>query len=112
MASAETARRYERTLEELRAILLNIQQIKSRIIEIEKALKELDKTSDENVYRALGNILLRVSKANITRELNDEKEILNIKLNELERREKLLRDRLKSLERQLGVTRGAPETAG
>lgn len=94
-------KKYEQTIEELRGIALTTQQLKSRLLEIEKTLKELEKSEEDYVFKAMGNILFRTTKEEVIKELNDEKEVIEIKLKEFERKEKLLRERAKSLERQL-----------
>lgn len=115
MSEAELAKKYEQTIEELRFVSLSLQQYKARLVEIEKALKELEKSSDEYVYKALGRLLVKADKNTVIEELKSEKELVEIKVKEFERKEKLLQERLKSLERQLRAklsARGAITGAG
>jgi len=101
MSEVELAKKYEQTLEELRFISLSLQQYKARLVEIEKALKELENIEDEYVYKFVGRLLVRVRREKVIEELKNEKELVEIKVKEYQRKEKLLQERLKSLERQL-----------
>lgn len=100
-ADLQLLKKYEQTVQELRGIALTAQQLKNRLSEIDKTLKELERIDEDYVFKAMGNILFKASKEEVVKELNDEKEVIEIKLKEYERREKLLRERAKGLERQL-----------
>ncbi len=109
----QVLKKYEKTIEELRGIALTAQQLRGRLLEIEKTLKELEKIGDEYVYKAMGNIFFKTSKKDVIEELLSEKETLEIRLKEFERKEKLLRERVKSLEKQIrSRVQGLPTGAG
>ncbi len=109
--------KYNSTLETLRAIALNRQQINLQLIEIKEALSELEKLKEgEKVYKAVGRIMVSRSKEELIRELNEEKEALEVRLSSLQKQEKLLKEQLEDLEkrisRKLGGKGGLPEAAG
>jgi len=101
------AMRYQQAVEELRAVVLSLQQYRARLLEIERVLRELEKLSEDYVYKSYGNILFKTSKEEVVKELTSEKELLQVRVEEFSKREKLLRERLSSLERQLREAQGA-----
>ncbi|MCC6004387.1 MAG: prefoldin subunit [Thermofilum sp.] len=103
--------KYQQTLEELRAVTLTLQQHKGRLLEIEKTLKSLEQTQSQYVYKAMGNLFIQTPKEEVIKELNSEKELLQLRIEEFSKREKLLRERLTSLGRQLRSPAG-PGGAG
>jgi len=100
--------KYQRTLDELRGVSLTLQQYKARMLEIEKTLKSLEESQSPYVYKAMGNLLIQASKDEVVKELNSEKELLQLRIGEFSKREKLLRERLASIEKQLR----SPATTG
>ena len=101
------AARYQQTVEELRAVVLSLQQYRARLLEIERVLKELERLQDNYVYKSFGNLLFKTPKEEVMKELTSEKELLQVRVEEFLKREKLLRERLSSLERQLRGAQGA-----
>lgn len=99
--------KYQQALEELRAVVVSLQQYRARLVEIEKVVKELEKISDNFVYKSYGNILFKTPKEEVVRELSSERELLQVRVEEFSKREKLLRERLSGLERQLRSAQGA-----
>lgn len=100
--------KYQQTLDELRGVSLTLQQYKARLLEIEKTLKTLEQSQSQFVYKAMGSLLIQTPKDEVVKELNSEKELLQLRIDEFSKREKLLRERLTSLEKQLRP----PATAG
>ena len=100
--------KYQQTVDELRAVVLNLQQYKARLLEIEKTLKELEKTPDQFVYKAMGGILMKSPKEEVAKDLSAEKELLQVRIEEFSKREKMLRERASSLEKQLKASLTAP----
>jgi len=99
--------RYQQAVEELRAVVLSLQQYRARLLEIERVLKELEKLQDNFVYKSYGNLLFKTPKEEVVKELTSEKELLQIRVEEFSKRERLLRERLSSLEKQLRGAQGA-----
>jgi len=100
--------KYQQAIDELRAVVLNLQQYKARLLEVEKTLRELEKTPDQFVYKAMGGILMKVPKEEVSRDLASEKELLQVRIEEFSKREKLLRERVSSLEKQLRASLPSP----
>lgn len=92
--------------EQLQNIMIQKENGKLQILEMDNALEELKKTKDK-VYKASGMILIKKDPKTITKELKDKKDDLEVRVKNLEKQDKLIRDKL--LELQQKIT-GAPST--
>ncbi len=80
----------------LQNISLQKQQFESQLTEIESALSEL--ATSEKSYKILGKIMLLTPKDQLTTELSNKKEILQLRLKNFEKQEILLKKNLESLQ--------------
>jgi len=85
----------------LQEVLGQKQMFQVEIQEIDNALKELKDTKDE-VYKILSGIMIKSNKVELIKELEDRKKISNLRIDAIEKQEKILeekslklRDRLK-----------------
>ena len=70
-----------------------------RLLEIESALKELEK-SDE-VYKIIGNIMLSSNKEELKKELENEKNMLNLRIDSMNKQEETIREKMKKLQNEI-----------
>jgi len=107
--------RYNSVLERLRVVSLNRQQLQAELLEVEGALKELEKVSDDKVYKVIGRIMVSRPKDEVVKELSERKETLTIRVQSLQKQESLLRKQLEELEKKLrkklGGQVGGPATS-
>jgi len=62
-------------------------------MEIESALSELEKTKeDEEVFKVVGPILVKKSKGDLKKELEDKRDEINSRIKMIENSEKKIRD--------------------
>ncbi|MCL6577947.1 MAG: prefoldin subunit beta [Candidatus Bathyarchaeota archaeon] len=86
----------------LQSILAQKQQVEIELTEIEQALNELQKMTDDAViYKAIGSLLVKSEKAKISADLNERKELLNTRATVLGKQEERLRSQLKDLQTKL-----------
>ncbi len=83
----------------MQTFLMQKQQIQSQIMEIESALKELEK-SDKS-YKIIGNIMVSSDKKNLEAELKQKKEMLEIKLKSIEKQEGNIREKSQALQTEV-----------
>jgi len=94
--------RLQQLQQTLQSVLAQKQQVEIELTEIEQALGELQKTSDEVViYKAIGTLLVKAEKAKITVDLNERKELLNTRATVLGKQEERIRTQLKDLQAKL-----------
>ena len=94
--------RLQQLQQTLQTILAQKQQVELELTEVEQALSELQKLADDTViYRAIGSLLVKAEKTKVTVDLNERKELLNIRTQVLGKQEGRLRGQLKDLQAKL-----------
>ncbi len=84
----------------LQAILSQKQSTQIEINECDNALAEIEKSPQE-IYRVVGNIMLRSSKEDTKAFLDDKKKILELRINSIEKQEKLLNNKANDLQKEI-----------
>jgi len=98
----EQLARYDQTQQNLQAVLAQKQQVELELGETEKALEELGKAGDsEAIYKFAGNLLVRVKKEEVVKELNEKKELSNTRKMVLAKQEARFRETLKDLQAKI-----------
>lgn len=98
----EQLARYDQTQQNLQAVLAQKQQVELELGETEKALEELTKASDsEAVYKFAGNLLVKVKKEDVMKELGEKKELANTRKMVLAKQETRFRESLKDLQTKI-----------
>ena len=82
--------------QQMQTVMIQKESLNVQNIEIEKALEELKKTTNEDVYKAVGPILIKSTKKELEKELSEKKETLDLRLKSLQKQEDRLKERLKS----------------
>lgn len=94
--------RLQQVQQTLQSVLNQKQQVEVELTEIEQALGELQKMTDDAViYKAIGTLLVKSEKAKITAELDERKELLNTRATVLGKQEERLRTQQKDLQTKL-----------
>jgi len=84
----------------LQAIMMQKQAFQSEMSEIENAFEELEKTKDE-VYKIIGNIMLKSSKETILKDLKEKREIIALRVKALDSQEKSFSDHTDELRKKV-----------
>lgn len=94
--------RLQQLQETLQAVLAQKQQLDLELIEIDRALSELEKVSDDVViYKSIGSLLIRTDKAKVASELAERKELTSMRASVLTKQEERLRGQIKELQEKL-----------
>lgn len=94
--------RLQQLQQTLQSILVQKQNVELELTEIEQATNELQKLAeDTTIYKAVGSLLVKSEKAKVTSDLNDRKELLNMRVSVLGKQEERLRGQLKDLQIKL-----------
>jgi prefoldin beta subunit len=111
----EQLARFDQMQQNLQAVLMQKQQVELELAEAEKALEELDKASDsEAIYKYAGNLLIKVTKVEMVKELTEKKELANTRKIVLAKQETRFKDSLKDLQVKIddAVKGKPPQAAG
>jgi len=80
----------------LHNLLLQKQAFQMEFSETESALEEIKKSSDE-VYKIVGQLMIKSEKSKINDELENKKKVVDLRLKSFEKQEKILGEKLEKL---------------
>jgi prefoldin beta subunit len=94
--------RLQQLQQTLQSILGQKQQVELEVTEIDQALNELQKLTDDAViYKAAGSLLLKSERSRVIIELTERKELLSTRATILVKQEERLRGQLKDVQTKL-----------
>lgn len=100
MGSKEKLQEFQMLEQSMQSILIQKQTFQIQIADINNAQEELTKHNDE-VYKIVGSIMLKSKKDEVEKELRQNKELINVRLKNLERQEKACKEKLAALREEL-----------
>jgi len=89
----------EKIQQNLQLVILEIENLKLKNREIEIVLEELENSKEESVYKFVGNVLIKKSREEVIKELKDNKEIIDLRIKNLEKKKEELTKKLKELQK-------------
>ena len=110
----EQVSRFQQIQQNLQAIIMQKQQVELESVEIDRALEDLGKAGPEDtVYKSAGPLLIRAKKEDISKELEEKKELAKTRLMVLSKQETRVKDNLKEVENKINqMIRGAQGPSG
>lgn len=97
----------EQEIQELQLLEQNIQNLlmqkqnfQAQLLETENALNELKKT-EEKPYKIVGPVMIATKKEDLEKELNPKKDILNLKIKNIEKQETQIKERADKLQQSI-----------
>jgi len=94
--------RLQQLQQTLQSVVSHKQQLELEKAEIEKAISEIEKSSDDTpIYKNLGSILIRCDKQKLLSELKERSELTETRVTVLGKQEERTRTRLKELQQRL-----------
>lgn len=90
--------------QQLQNIMAQKEAIGVQILEMKKALEELEKTKEKDVYKIAGPILVKSPKAAVLKELKQRDETFSLRLKSIEKEEKKIKVRIEEMREK--VVRG------
>ena len=98
----EQLERYEQLQQNLQSVLVQKQQIDLEIIETDRALAELNKSTDDvKVYKSAGTVMISSNKADVIKDLTESKNLSNTKITVLNKQEERLKVSIKEVQEKL-----------
>lgn len=110
----EQLARFDQAQQNLQAVLIQKQQVEMELAETDKALEELSKSPEsEAIYKYAGNLLIKVARDVVTKDLTEKKELANTRKLVLAKQESRFRESLKDLQTKIdeAVKGKAPQTS-
>ncbi|MDI9619856.1 MAG: prefoldin subunit beta [Candidatus Nezhaarchaeota archaeon] len=104
---------FQEIQERIKALLVRRQQLELELREIEKTLEELKGIDDATpVFKFAGRVLIKANRENVTKELVDRKETLELHIKTLEKQEAQARKRFEELRLDLSQSLSGFQTSG
>lgn len=75
------------------------QQFQIQAVEIESALSELEKT--DSAYKIVGNVMVSSNKDDLKKELNEKKEIIELRIKNLEKQETQIKEKTTKMQAEV-----------
>ena len=87
--------------QQMQNIMAQKEALNVQLIEIGKALEEIEKTKESEVYKIAGPILIKSRKLEVKKELKDKEETIRNRLKTMENGEKRIRDKIEDIRKKL-----------
>jgi len=87
--------------QQLQTILIQKETMQLQLMEINKAMEELDSTKNEKAYKITGQIMVSRSVEELKKELAETKETIEVRINSLGKTEEKITTKLKEMETEL-----------
>ena len=94
--------RLQQLQQTLQGVLTQKQQLELELTEVEQAVDEVKKLTDNaTIYKSIGSLLVKSERGKVTTDLNERKELLDMRINVLGKHEERLRSQVKELQTKL-----------
>jgi len=87
--------------QQMQTVLIQKETLNIQNMEIDKALEELGKIKDEDVFKAVGPILIKSDKEKLKKELSEKKETIDLRLKSLQKQENRMKEKLEESQKKL-----------
>ena len=105
----EQLMRLQQLQQTLQSVASQKQQVELELSETDKALAELEKSTDDTpVYKSVGSILVKSNRQTLLTELKERKELMATRVTVLGKQEDRTRERLKEIQEKLQERLKAP----
>ena len=102
--------RLQQLQQTLQSVVTQKQQVELELSETDKALAELEKSTDDTpVYKSVGSILVKSNRQVLLTELKERKELMATRVTVLGKQEDRTRERLKEIQEKLQERLKAPK---
>ncbi|MDI6825647.1 MAG: prefoldin subunit [Candidatus Aenigmarchaeota archaeon] len=87
--------------QQLQAILIQKENLRLQILEVDKAVEELELSKEKEAYKIAGPIMIKKSSVDLKNELKEKKENYNLRIKTLEKAENRITNSLREMEPKL-----------
>ena len=87
--------------QQLQNVMAQKEAIGVQVLEMKKALEELEKTKEKDVYKIAGPILIKSPRSTVLKELKERDETFSLRLKSLEKEEKRIKLKIEDMREKL-----------
>jgi len=99
MTSQDKINQLQLLQQNLQNIMLQKQQVQNQLVELDSALTELKGT--DKAYKIIGKIMLAASNENISKDLEQKKEVADLRLKSFIKQEEKLQQSIENLQKEI-----------
>ncbi len=97
----EMVGQFQQYQQQLQTVLIQKETMQLQLMEINKALEELDSTKNEKAYKITGQIMVSKPVEEMKKELAETKEAIEVRIQSLGKTEEKITTKLKEMETEL-----------
>ena len=83
----------------MQSFMMQKQQFRAQLMEVESALKELENTSE--AFKIVGTVMIKAEKESLVKELEEKKERLSLRIKSIETQENQLKEKSASMQKEV-----------
>jgi len=83
----------------MQQFLMQKQQFQTQLVELDSALKEIEITTDS--YKIIGNIMVKTNKEKLTKDLQERKELVELRMKTIEKQENKIKGSAEELRKDI-----------
>ena len=87
--------------QQLQSVLIQKENLKLQILEMDKAVEELEASKEKEAYKIAGPIMIKKNSEDLKKELKEKKENFDLRIKSLEKAEERMVGKLKEMEPKL-----------
>ncbi len=81
--------------QQIQAVLIQKESLNIQNAEMDKALEEMEKTAEKEVFKIVGPVLIKASKEDVKKEFEEKKELIDVRLKSLKKQEDRLKEKIR-----------------
>lgn len=94
--------RLQQLQEQLRLVLAQRQSVELELREVSRVSEEVSKLEEgSSLYKSIGHVLLRTDRESVLKELNEKKEVLELRVKTLSKQEEYLNKQIEDLRKRI-----------
>jgi len=101
MKDREEILQFQQTQQQMQVLLSQKQNLQMQSVEMENALEELGKNEKGDVFEVVGNIMIKKSSDEISKNLNEKKELMDLRLSTLDKQIEKLNEKATELQKKM-----------
>lgn len=90
--------------QQMQVVVAQKEALNLQLIETGKALEELSKPGNDDVYKTVGPVLIKVEKGKVKHDLKSKKDLIMLRMKSLEKSESTLKNKLDDMKEMLAKT--------
>ena len=87
--------------QQMQGIIAQKEAMNLQLLEMTRALEELGKSKETEVYKLSGPVLIKAKKAEVEKDLKEKKETLDLRVKSLEKSEARIKEKVEELRKKL-----------